>query len=57
MIHKIFSIRRMVFSERTAHILNQPYKKPEITQEDLAKSSIDNNDVLLQKIQKGQPEV
>jgi DNA-binding transcriptional regulator GbsR (MarR family) len=45
------------FSERTAHVLNQPYKKPEISQEDLQKSSIDNNDVLLQKIQKGQPEV
>jgi len=41
------------FSERTALVLGQPYKKPEISNEDLKKGSIDNTDALLQKINKG----
>jgi len=41
------------FSQRTAQVLNQPYTPPKISEEDLQKQSIDNNDVLLQKIQGG----
>jgi len=41
------------FSERTAKVLGQPYVPPKISEEDLQKSAIDNNDVLLQKIQGG----
>jgi len=42
------------FSQRTAQVLNQPYNPPKISEDDLKKQSIDNNDVLLQKIQGGQ---
>jgi len=42
------------FSQRTAVVLGQPYNKPKISQDELEKSSIDNNDVLLQKISQGQ---
>jgi len=38
------------FSQRTATVLNQPYVKPQIKEEDLQKSSIDNTESLFQKI-------
>jgi len=42
------------FSERTAVVLGQPYQKPQVSIDDLKKQAIDNNDVLLQRIQQGQ---
>jgi hypothetical protein len=42
------------FSKRTAEVTGTPYKPPKVSDEDLQKNSIDNNDVLLQKIQQGQ---
>jgi hypothetical protein len=38
------------FSQRTAAVLGQPYVKPEIKDDDLKKSSIDNTEVLFEKI-------
>jgi len=41
------------FSQRTSAVLGTPYNPPKVTEEELLKNSIDNNDVLLQKIQSG----
>jgi hypothetical protein len=41
------------FSQRTAQVLGQPYEKPKISEDDLQKQCLDNNDVLLQKISGG----
>jgi hypothetical protein len=38
------------FSQRTAAVLGQEYKKPEITEESLKKGSIDNTEALFQQI-------
>jgi len=45
------------FSQRTATVLGTEYKKPNISKEDLQKNLIDNNDALMQNIQKGQGSV
>jgi len=41
------------FSQRTSAVCGTPYNPPKVTEEELQKNSIDNNDVLLQKIQGG----
>jgi len=42
------------FSQRTAEVLHQPYQKVEEKEEDLKKQSIDNTELLMEKIQSTQ---